>query len=347
MIALVLAAVVVVGALAVWKLFPKDDTSRVSVNEAVAQFREEGGGSGSGEGVLFERQPGVYRYETKGSESARHRPAQHHPRLRRHLDDDDQPDHGCGVVERWQVLGGRWAEFTSCPTKGGDFFELIGFVEYHEFFGETARIDLHLHRRPGIEALGPPGREDIPRALPLRRRRLRDQRDPWSRRSRRSMSAASRSRRPHHGRRQARRPRRRHRQARRLEKAIRRVAAAAGDEQRREAERHDRRRLPRELLAAAALGQPAPVAQRSVEDALARAPDPGALRGPARGGRSGRSEPASQGRSGSPLRLCPRIRAASPTASPMPQEPLPAPAASGSDSTRSETRAKCVRRCRD
>ena len=69
MIALVVAAVVVVGALAVWKLFPKDDTSRVSVNEAVAEFREVGGAAG-GEGVLFERQPGVYRYQTKGSESA-------------------------------------------------------------------------------------------------------------------------------------------------------------------------------------------------------------------------------------------------------------------------------------
>ena len=139
MIALVVAAVVVVGALAVWKLFPKDDTSRVSVNEAVAEFREEGGAAGGGEGVLFERQPGVYRYETKGSESA-------DTGLLSTTHDYDGistitlSKRSCGavdgVVERWQVLGGRWAEFTTCPTKGGDFFELIGFVEYHEFFGE-------------------------------------------------------------------------------------------------------------------------------------------------------------------------------------------------------------------
>ena len=115
---------------------PKDDTSRVSVNEAVAQFREEGGAPRGGEGVLFERQPGVYRYETKGSESA-------DTGLLSATHDYDGistitiSPQGCGVVERWQVLGGRWAEFTSCPTKGGDFFELIGFVEYHEFFGET------------------------------------------------------------------------------------------------------------------------------------------------------------------------------------------------------------------
>ena len=139
MIALVVAAVVVVGALAVWKLFPKDDTSRVSVNEAVAEFREEGGAAGGGEGVLFERQPGVYRYQTKGSESA-------DTGLLSTTHDYDGistitlSKRSCGavdgVVERWQVLGGRWAEFTTCPTKGGDFFELIGFVEYHEFFGE-------------------------------------------------------------------------------------------------------------------------------------------------------------------------------------------------------------------
>jgi hypothetical protein len=126
---------VVVGALAVWKLFPLDDTSRVSVGEAVSEFRAEGGGNGGGEGALFEREPGVYRYQTRGSESA-------DTGLIGATHDYDGistmtiSPKGCGVVERWQVLGGRWAEFTSCPTKG-DFFELIGFVEYHEFFGES------------------------------------------------------------------------------------------------------------------------------------------------------------------------------------------------------------------
>ena len=31
---------------------------------------KKSGAAGGGEGVLFEREPGVYRYETKGSESA-------------------------------------------------------------------------------------------------------------------------------------------------------------------------------------------------------------------------------------------------------------------------------------
>lgn len=134
MIALVVAACVVVGAFAVWKLFPSDDTKHISVNEAVAQFREEEGATEGGKGAIFEREPGVYRYQTKGSESA-------DTGLLSSTHDYDGistitiSPKGCGVVERWQVLGGRWAEFTSCPTKG-DFFELKGFVEYHEFFGE-------------------------------------------------------------------------------------------------------------------------------------------------------------------------------------------------------------------
>jgi hypothetical protein len=137
-IALVLAACVVVVAFLAWRLFPRDNTTRVSVGEAVNQFRAEGGGKGGGEGALFEREPGVYRYRTKGSESA-------DTGLISSTHDYDGistitiTPKGCGVVERWEVLGGRWSEFTSCPTKGGDFFELVGFVEYHEFFGESRR----------------------------------------------------------------------------------------------------------------------------------------------------------------------------------------------------------------
>jgi hypothetical protein len=137
-IALVLAACVVVGAFLAWRLYPRDNTKHVSVGEAVSQFRAEGGGRGGGEGALFEREPGVYRYQTHGSESA-------DTGLISSTHDYDGistitiSPKGCGVVERWEVLGGRWSEFTSCPTKGGDFFELIGFVEYHEFFGESRR----------------------------------------------------------------------------------------------------------------------------------------------------------------------------------------------------------------
>ncbi len=134
-IALVVAACVVVGAFLAWRVFPRDDTSRATVGDAVAKFREGGAGAGGGEGALFERRPGVYRYSTRGSESA-------DTGLISATHDYDGistmtiSPAGCGVVERWQVLGGRWSEFTSCPTKG-DFFELKGFVDYHEFFGDS------------------------------------------------------------------------------------------------------------------------------------------------------------------------------------------------------------------
>lgn len=137
-IALVVAACIVVVAFLAWRLFPRDNTTHVSVGEAVNQFRAEGGGKGGGEGALFEREPGVYRYRTSGSESA-------DTGLISATHDYDGistitiSPKGCGVVERWEVLGGRWSEFTSCPTKGGDFFELTGLVEYHEFFGENRR----------------------------------------------------------------------------------------------------------------------------------------------------------------------------------------------------------------
>ena len=152
-----------------------------------------------GEGVLFERQPGVYRYETKGSESA-------DTGLLSTTHDYDgistitMSPKSCGavdgVVERWQVLGGRWAEFTTCPTKGGDFFELIGFVEYHEFFGED--------RENHYTCTGDPASKRSSRQVgkTFHGRCESDEGDsgsarPWSRGSRRSTSAASPSSRPH------------------------------------------------------------------------------------------------------------------------------------------------------
>jgi hypothetical protein len=134
-IALGVGVLVVVGAVLVWQLGPRDETTRATVGEAVSDFREAGGGGGGGGGPLFERRPGVYRYETEGSETA-------DTGLLSATHEYDgistitiRPS-GCGVVEHWQVLGGRWSEFTSCPTEG-DLFELKGLIEYHEFFGRS------------------------------------------------------------------------------------------------------------------------------------------------------------------------------------------------------------------
>lgn len=133
------AIVIAVAAVLFWQFGPRPDrATKATTADALEGFRESGGGAGGRRGPLFEREPGVYEYRTRGSETA-------DAGLLSATHDYDgistitiKPK-GCGVVERWQVLAGRWAEFTSCPAKGGrggGFFELVGLVEFHEFFGE-------------------------------------------------------------------------------------------------------------------------------------------------------------------------------------------------------------------
>jgi hypothetical protein len=133
-----LVAIVFVGLAVgylIWENAPRDETERATVGDAVSSFREDGGADEGGRGPLFEREPGVYRYSTQGSEyadtgllSATHEYDG--------LSTITVKPAGCGVAEKWQVLGGRWAEFTSCTTERG-FFELKGLIEYHEFFGRS------------------------------------------------------------------------------------------------------------------------------------------------------------------------------------------------------------------
>jgi hypothetical protein len=127
--------VALAAAYLIWQNAPIDDTERATVGDAVSDFRQNGGPGEGGPGPLFDREPGVYRYSTRGSEyadtgllSATHEYDG--------LSTITVKPSGCGVAEKWQVLGGRWAEFTSCPTKRG-FFELKGLIEFHEFFGRS------------------------------------------------------------------------------------------------------------------------------------------------------------------------------------------------------------------
>lgn len=101
------------------------------MDEAIRSFRAEDDGGRGGE-AGGERAPGVYRYETRGSESAQS------PILDTTHDYDGVSTivvsaGRCGVVERWQVLKGRWAEGESCPGPRGDRFTTA--TEFHEFFG--------------------------------------------------------------------------------------------------------------------------------------------------------------------------------------------------------------------
>jgi hypothetical protein len=125
--------VVCVAGLAVlaWLNRPKDEPARATVDDAVRSFRaqDDGGESGENSG---ERALGVYRYETRGSES-----------VQSPISDTTHDYDGvstivvsegrCGEVERWQVLEGRWSEGESCAGPDGDRF--VAAMEFHEFFG--------------------------------------------------------------------------------------------------------------------------------------------------------------------------------------------------------------------
>jgi hypothetical protein len=141
-VALLFAAVAVFA----WLNWPSDETTRTSVDDAVASFRgEEGSGRGGGAG---EPPLGVYRYATRGAESA-------DTALLDGSHDFDGVStivlsHGrCGERERWQVLAERWTEAESCPAAHGD--RLTAVREFHEFF-EVEKDDIFKCRGGSVAA---------------------------------------------------------------------------------------------------------------------------------------------------------------------------------------------------
>ncbi len=147
-----IAALVVVCAagLAVlaWLNRPRDEPARATVDDAVRSFRAEDDGApsaGPGKPAL-----GVYRYATRGWESAQS------PIVDTTHDYDGVStvtvsEGRCGVVERWQVLAGRWTEGESCPGPRGDRFAAA--TEFHEFFGFEQEDSF---RCRGLSMSGPP-----------------------------------------------------------------------------------------------------------------------------------------------------------------------------------------------
>ena len=114
--------------LAAWLAWPRDETTRASVGDAVQSFRSEDSGASHRPG---EPLYGVYRYATVGGEEADAIFSAGH-------------DYGgistitlsegrCGTLERWQVFEGRWTEAEACPGEHGP--ELVSAAEFHEFFG--------------------------------------------------------------------------------------------------------------------------------------------------------------------------------------------------------------------
>jgi hypothetical protein len=126
LLALLVPACVIVGYVA-WQNLPRDETSRATVGEAVERFRQSASGEGPGGAAR-----GVYSYRTRGSESADTGllSATHDYDGISTIIIDNAP---CGVLERWQVLGGRWTEAEFCLPPHG--MGLRAISEFHEFFG--------------------------------------------------------------------------------------------------------------------------------------------------------------------------------------------------------------------
>jgi hypothetical protein len=153
-IALVAVAGIVAGiALLAWLNRPRDDPAKATVGDAVRSFRAGGEGGrhevGPGEPAL-----GVYRYATRGSESAKTA-----------LGGTSHDYRGlstivlsagrCGERERWQVLEGRWTEAESCAGPSGR--QLGTVTEFHEFFGVEQEDSFRCEGAavPGLDDLRP------------------------------------------------------------------------------------------------------------------------------------------------------------------------------------------------
>lgn len=147
-VSLVVAGAAVLAVLA-WIHRPQDDPARATVDDAVRSFRAQDDGGRGGEASAG-RALGVYRYATRGSETAES------PIL------DTTHDYNgistivlsegrCGEVERWEVLSGRWTEGETCKGPDGDRF--TAGTEFHEFFGYGQKDSF---RCRGISMSGPP-----------------------------------------------------------------------------------------------------------------------------------------------------------------------------------------------
>jgi hypothetical protein len=129
---LVVAAAVVALALLAWLNRPRDEPTRATVDDAVRSFRAENDG-GAERGRPGGPALGVYRYRTRGYESAQTLLAGTTTHDYDGISTIVLSKGGCGEIERWQVLAGRWTEAESCPGPHGDLFTKA--TEFHEFFG--------------------------------------------------------------------------------------------------------------------------------------------------------------------------------------------------------------------
>lgn len=119
----------------VWFFAFRDDSDPITVQAAVAAFREEQAARATGSSGIPE--PGVYVYQTTGYETADALLGARH----------DYPElttitvlhTGCGLRMRWDALEGRSSTWEFCETAEGR--QLESLTDIHEFFNQIdARV---------------------------------------------------------------------------------------------------------------------------------------------------------------------------------------------------------------
>lgn len=129
-IALLGGGLLAVLAVLAWLNRPRDEPAKATVADAVRSFRAEDDPAGSeekgGEPAL-----GVYRYATRGAESAAS-PIFDTTHDYYGVSTIALSDGRCGQRERWQVLDGRWSETEACLPPHGKATATV--TEFHEFF---------------------------------------------------------------------------------------------------------------------------------------------------------------------------------------------------------------------
>lgn len=127
-VALAALALSFVAALVVWRVVLRDTATPASIEDALARYRAA---AASGDAPI---PPGVYVYETSGSESISALGGTTHRYPRRSTITVTRAP--CGMDLRWDVLKTRSTTWTVCTT-GERAQELDGWIERHVFFGQT------------------------------------------------------------------------------------------------------------------------------------------------------------------------------------------------------------------
>lgn len=126
----ILLLVVLGGGLAWWQL---SKVTPVSVSSAVNRYRGDQGGRASTQ--LPGPKPGVYVFQTTGSESLSAGLTHHYP-ARTTL---TVTDTGCGMQLRWDALDVRWMQWQLCSSPQG--WRLASYTDFHQFLNVANRLD--------------------------------------------------------------------------------------------------------------------------------------------------------------------------------------------------------------